>query len=208
MTGHVFHPGHDELHGVTVVVSGASGRTYVGRWHEKGARGITMRDVAIHDPKSTPIAGRRVARPPATIRRGGDRKAPRHSRGRSPRGSSVRRLIDWRILSFPDIPALRFPSHTSGSRPMTTPAIAIDHVTKRFSGAHGREGPVLLGAGWRDLRPPRSERSGEVDHDPHDHGHHRARRGEDFALRVLGRPGETSPSASGSFPRSVGSTGR
>jgi hypothetical protein len=50
VTGHVFHPGHDELHGVTVVVSGASGRTYVGRWHEKGARGITMRDVAIHDP--------------------------------------------------------------------------------------------------------------------------------------------------------------
>jgi hypothetical protein len=55
VTGHVFHPGHDELHGVTVVVSGTSGRTYVGRWHEKGARGITMRDVAIHDPKSTPV---------------------------------------------------------------------------------------------------------------------------------------------------------
>lgn len=50
MTGHVFHPGHDELHGVTVVVTGTSGRTYVGRWHEKGARGISMRDVAIHDP--------------------------------------------------------------------------------------------------------------------------------------------------------------
>jgi hypothetical protein len=50
VTGHVFHPGHDELHGVTVVVAGASGRTYVGRWHERGARGITMRDVAIHDP--------------------------------------------------------------------------------------------------------------------------------------------------------------
>jgi hypothetical protein len=50
VTGHVFHPGHDELHGVTVVVAGASGRTYLGRWHERGARGITMRDVAIHDP--------------------------------------------------------------------------------------------------------------------------------------------------------------
>ena len=56
MTGHVFHPGHDELHGVTVVIAGASGRTYLGRWHEKGARGITMKDVAIHDPATNPVA--------------------------------------------------------------------------------------------------------------------------------------------------------
>ena len=28
VSGHVFHPGHDELHGVTVVITGASGRTY------------------------------------------------------------------------------------------------------------------------------------------------------------------------------------
>ena len=55
MTGHVFHPGHDELHGVTVVVSGASGRTYVGRWHEQGPRGVTLRDVAIHDPAKQPM---------------------------------------------------------------------------------------------------------------------------------------------------------
>lgn len=55
MTGHVFHPGHDELHGVTVVVAGASGRTYVGRWHERGERGITMRDVAVHDPGRNPM---------------------------------------------------------------------------------------------------------------------------------------------------------
>ncbi len=56
MSGHVFHPGHDELHGVTVVVTGASGRTYVGRWHERGARGITMHDGAVHDPASNPAA--------------------------------------------------------------------------------------------------------------------------------------------------------
>ena len=55
MSGHVFHPGHDELHGVTVVITGASGRTYLGRWHEKGARGVTMRDAAIHDPASNPL---------------------------------------------------------------------------------------------------------------------------------------------------------
>ena len=50
MSGHVFHPGHEELHGVTVVLTGASGRTYVGRYHERGPRGIVMHDVAVHDP--------------------------------------------------------------------------------------------------------------------------------------------------------------
>ena len=50
MTGHVFHPGHEELHGVTVVVEGASGRTYVGRYHERIPRGVVMHDVGIHDP--------------------------------------------------------------------------------------------------------------------------------------------------------------
>ncbi len=55
MTGHVFHPGHDELHGVTVVLAGTSGRTYLGRWHERGDRGVTMRDVAIHDPAANPL---------------------------------------------------------------------------------------------------------------------------------------------------------
>ena len=49
MSGHVFHPGHDELHGITVVISGVSGRTYLGRWHERGSRGVTMKDVAIRE---------------------------------------------------------------------------------------------------------------------------------------------------------------
>jgi len=52
MTGHVFHPGHDELHGITVVIAGTSGRTYLGRWHERAARGVTMKDVAIREPES------------------------------------------------------------------------------------------------------------------------------------------------------------
>jgi hypothetical protein len=50
MTGHVFHPGHEELHGVTVVIDGASGRTYVGRYHERIPRGVVMHDVGTHDP--------------------------------------------------------------------------------------------------------------------------------------------------------------
>lgn len=52
MTGHVFHPGHDDLHGITVVVEGTSGKTYVGRWHEQVEKGIVMHDVATHDPVS------------------------------------------------------------------------------------------------------------------------------------------------------------
>jgi hypothetical protein len=52
VAGHVFHPGHEELHGVTVVVTGNSGRTYVGRYHEQGERGVVMHDVGVHDPAS------------------------------------------------------------------------------------------------------------------------------------------------------------
>ena len=50
MSGHVFHPGHDDLHGITVVLEGASGKTYVGRWHEQTPKGVVMHDVATHDP--------------------------------------------------------------------------------------------------------------------------------------------------------------
>lgn len=50
MSGHVFHPGHEDLHGVTVVVESAGGTTWVGRYHERTDRGIFMHDVAVHDP--------------------------------------------------------------------------------------------------------------------------------------------------------------
>lgn len=56
MTGHVFHPGHEELHGVTVVVNDQAGRTYVGRFHERGPRGLVLHDVAVHDPATATIA--------------------------------------------------------------------------------------------------------------------------------------------------------
>jgi hypothetical protein len=55
MSGHVFHPGHEELHGVTVVVQGASGRSWVGRYHERTERGILLHDVAVHDPATAPV---------------------------------------------------------------------------------------------------------------------------------------------------------
>ena len=55
MSGMVFHPGHEELHGVTVVVEGASGLAWVGRYHEKNERGVVMLDVALHDPASATL---------------------------------------------------------------------------------------------------------------------------------------------------------
>jgi hypothetical protein len=48
MSGHVFHPGHSELHGVTVVVEAADDTLYVGRYHEETDRGILLHDVAEH----------------------------------------------------------------------------------------------------------------------------------------------------------------
>jgi hypothetical protein len=48
--GFVFHPGHEELHGVTVVVEGSSGRCWVGRYHERTPRGVLLHDVSMHDP--------------------------------------------------------------------------------------------------------------------------------------------------------------
>lgn len=52
MSGHVFHPGHEELHGVTVVLEGRSGRLYVGRYHERVESGVLLHDAGVHDPAS------------------------------------------------------------------------------------------------------------------------------------------------------------
>jgi hypothetical protein len=46
----IFHREREELHGITVVVSGTSGRTYVGRYHERGNRGVVLHDVGVHHP--------------------------------------------------------------------------------------------------------------------------------------------------------------
>ena len=52
MSGHVFHPGHAELHGVTVVVETQGPRTYVGRYDREDEHGIHMLDVGIHDEQT------------------------------------------------------------------------------------------------------------------------------------------------------------
>jgi hypothetical protein len=49
MSGHVFHPGHAELHGITVVVETNGSRTYVGRYDSQDEQGVHMLDVGIHE---------------------------------------------------------------------------------------------------------------------------------------------------------------
>ena len=49
-SGHVFHPGHEDLHGITVVVTVPDGTTFVGRYHERNAKGVVVHDVAVFDP--------------------------------------------------------------------------------------------------------------------------------------------------------------
>lgn len=47
--GHVFHPGHDEWHGQTVVVTTSGPRTVVGRWDAVQGGTLLMRDAAVHE---------------------------------------------------------------------------------------------------------------------------------------------------------------
>jgi hypothetical protein len=49
MPGHVFHPGHQELHGVTVVLETRGSKTYVGRFDSEDASGVHLHDVGVHD---------------------------------------------------------------------------------------------------------------------------------------------------------------
>jgi hypothetical protein len=49
MSGHVFHPGHSELHGITVVLETNGSLTYIGRYDSEDERGVHMLDVGVHD---------------------------------------------------------------------------------------------------------------------------------------------------------------
>lgn len=45
---HVFHPGHQELHGISVVLETHGTETYVGRFDSQDARGVHLLDVGVH----------------------------------------------------------------------------------------------------------------------------------------------------------------
>ena len=48
-SGHVFHPGHQDLHGITVVLETRGPRTYVGRFDNQDEQGVHLLNVAVHD---------------------------------------------------------------------------------------------------------------------------------------------------------------
>ena len=52
MSGHVFHPGHSALHGITVVVETTGPSTYVGRYDREDSSGVHLLDVGVHDAAS------------------------------------------------------------------------------------------------------------------------------------------------------------
>jgi hypothetical protein len=53
MSGMVFHPGHHELHGITVVLETTGPVTYVGRFDTEDERGVHLLNVATHDPAAS-----------------------------------------------------------------------------------------------------------------------------------------------------------
>lgn len=50
MTGHVFHPGHHELHGITVVLETNQAQIYIGRFDKQDESGVHMIGVSLFDP--------------------------------------------------------------------------------------------------------------------------------------------------------------
>jgi hypothetical protein len=62
MSGHVFHPGHAELHGITVVVETPGPLTYVGRYDLADERGVHLLDVGIHSEEGGLTKGEYLAR--------------------------------------------------------------------------------------------------------------------------------------------------
>ena len=52
MSGHVFHPGHHELHGITVVVETSGDCTYVGRFDREDDEQAYLKDVGVHQTGS------------------------------------------------------------------------------------------------------------------------------------------------------------
>jgi hypothetical protein len=56
MTGHVFHPGHAELHGITVVLETHGPLTYVGRYDSEDTAGVHLLDVGVHDGSIGPVS--------------------------------------------------------------------------------------------------------------------------------------------------------
>ena len=56
MTGHVFHPGHQPLHGITVVVETHGDLTVIGRFDTQDGQGVHILDAAIYEPAASGLS--------------------------------------------------------------------------------------------------------------------------------------------------------
>ena len=62
MTGHVFHPGHQELHGITVVLETTESQIFIGRFDRQDEGGVHMIGVSVYDPDSNASRSEFLAR--------------------------------------------------------------------------------------------------------------------------------------------------
>lgn len=56
MTGFILHPGHHELHGITVVVETTGPLTYVARFDTQDERGVHLLNIATFDPATATMS--------------------------------------------------------------------------------------------------------------------------------------------------------
>ena len=91
MTGFVFHPGHHELHGITVVVETTGGTTYVARFDTQDERGVHLLNVAQHDPS----AGQPLDEFLARTRKFGVKAERKHLVVPSGEVARIRRLVEF-----------------------------------------------------------------------------------------------------------------
>lgn len=52
----MFHPGHHELHGVTVLLETTGGRSYIGRLDSEDESGVHLLDVTVHQAQDGGIS--------------------------------------------------------------------------------------------------------------------------------------------------------
>jgi hypothetical protein len=91
-TGHVFHPGHADLHGITVVVELATGGMYVGRYHEETPAGVLLHDAAQFTAGTTASTPAEFV---ARMLKFGVRADHRHVVVPTPEVRQVTRLVEW-----------------------------------------------------------------------------------------------------------------
>ena len=56
MSGHVFHPGHHALHGLTVLLETKGSLSYIGRLDTEDEAGVHLLDVAVHEAQASGLS--------------------------------------------------------------------------------------------------------------------------------------------------------